>query len=571
MWWLGLTRSPGHAPANDGQVRTNSQERTGAPGQREADKEERPRRGRRNDYAYSFRQLFESAIDSIDDRLLVVDRDFRLVYANGALKSANGDEGVVGRYCYEVTHGMSRPCSTPECACPARAVWATGQAARSLHVHHLDDGTDAYFVVSASPVRDGRRRPVLVLEVMRDVTKRRELERETLEANRRLVALNAVASAVNQSLDLGVVLNSALDSALDVMGAEVGGILLLDEETRTLSYAVHRGVSEQFVLGMARLPLGEGIAGQAALSGQTLVVDDLADDPRVTRRVAVQEGLVAFVSVPLLSKDKVAGVLNIASRKPRSFSEQEVQLLTSLGHQLGTAIEKARLYEELRVRDRARAELLGQLISAQEDERRRLARDLHDVTGQALATIAVRLEALVGPQRLPSELVRERVQEMKGLLASSSQEVHRMIHDLRPSLLDDLGLPAALRSLARGALDPARIGLVLRVEDKENRLDPRTEIALFRIAQEAVSNILAHAHAHRARVSLAFGEERVVLAVEDDGVGFDPSDFARGNGTGSMGLLNMRERAELLGGTVTIETRPGGGTKVTADVPADQK
>jgi signal transduction histidine kinase len=265
----------------------------------------------------------------------------------------------------------------------------------------------------------------------------------------------------------------------------------------------------------------------------------------------------------------VVGVLNVASRKVRSFSQQEVQLLTALGHQLGIAIENAQLYRELQLKEQIRTELLRQLISAQEDERRRVARELHDVTSQALATLAVRLEALTTQSRLKAKDIANQLEGIKSLLASTSKEVHRLIYDLRPSLLDDLGLPAALRSCAHNALDAAGVEVHLEVIGQERRLPPQVEIALFRIAQEAITNIACHARAESAYLSLEFNDESIGLQIEDDGVGFDPSHvFSSPAGTSKgVGLLGMKERAELLGGTFTIDTRPGGGTRVAVEIP----
>lgn len=283
-----------------------------------------------------------------------------------------------------------------------------------------------------------------------------------------------------------------------------------------------------------------------------------------------EEGLNAFISVPLKSKEKVVGVLNIASRKPRPFHQQEVQLLTAVGHQLGIAIENAQLYQELQLKEQMRAELLRQIITAQEDERRRVARELHDVTSQALATLAVRVEALAAMPESSVKGIETQLEGIKALLDTTSKEVHGLIYDLRPSLLDDLGLPAALRSCAHNSLDAAGMEVHLEVVGQEKRLSPEVEIAVFRIVQEAVTNIASHAQAESAYISLEFKEKSVSIQVEDDGIGFD---FSQGFSSASVGhgagLLGMRERAELLGGTLTINTEPGGGTRVSVEIPVD--
>jgi len=519
------------------------------------------------------RDFLQTTIDSLDEELMVLDDQLRVIQANRSLYLKHKDEEVVGRYCYEVTHGSSHPCRPPSCTCPVRKVWQTGTPVRVIHVHNtIQEGIakDRYVEVSASPLYDTDGKITQVVELIRDVTESKEMEKRILEANRHLLALNAIASTVSQSMSLDIILNSALDKVLDLIEAEVGGILLLDEKTQTLSYQVHRGLSDQFVEGASSLALGEGIAGQVAECGETLVVDDISRDPRITRPVVTEEGLKAFVSVPLKSKERIVGVLNIASRKPRSFSQQEVQLLTALGHQLGIAIENAQLYRELQLKEQIRTELLRQIISAQEDERRRVARELHDVTSQALATIAVRLEALTAPSSSCAKEIKPQLEGIKSLLAATSKEVHRLIYDLRPSLLDDLGLPVALRSCAHNSLDAAGVEVYLEVVGQEKKLPPQVEIALFRIAQEAITNVACHARAESTYVSLEFKDKSIALQVEDDGIGFDLSQVFSSAGTSKgVGLLGMKERAELLGGTLSIDTKPCGGTRVAVEIPVD--
>jgi len=520
------------------------------------------------------RDFLQTIIDSLEDELIVLDSQLRITQANRRLYLNHEGAEIIGRYCYEVTHQLSHPCRPPSCECPVDKVWRTGMPTRVVHVHHTSRESvhaERYIEVSASPLRNGNGDITQVVELSRDITESKELEKRILEANRQLVALNEIASTVSQSLSLDIILNSALDKALEQVKAESGGILLLDEKSKTLSYRVHRGFSERYVQGVANLPLGEGIAGLVAQQGETLVVADMSQDSRVSRRAAVaEEGIKAFVAVPLKSKEKIVGVLNITSQEARQFSRQEVDLLTAMGHQLGIAIENAELYRELQFKEQIRTELLRRIISAQEDERRRVARELHDVTSQALATLGIRLEALTAARGPNGKDVEAILEEMKSLLATTSKDVHELIYNLRPSLLDDLGLPAALRSCARNSLEAAGVEVHLEVAGPENRLPPQVEITIFRIAQEAITNIASHAHAQSAYISLEFKEKGVAVQIEDDGIGFDLSQVLQlASVKESVGLRGMEERAQLLGGTLSIDTKPGSGTRVTVEIPID--
>ena len=520
------------------------------------------------------RDFLQTTIDSIDDELMVLDSQLRITQANKRLRLRYKDQEIMGHYCYEVSHGFDHPCRPPNYTCPLNEVKQTGTSVRVVHVLNTDhDGvsTEKYVEVSASPIYDGNGKISQIVELTRDITESTEAEKRILEANRQLVALNAIASTVSESLSLEVILNSALDKTLELINCDVGGILLLDEKSQTLSYAVHRGLSKRFVQGIAGLAPGEGIAGKAAQMGETLVVSDISKDGRVTRPVVAEENLKAFVSQPLMSKGRVVGVLNVASRKPRSFSQQEIQLLSALGHQLGTAIENARLYQELQSKEQMRAELLRKIISAQEDERRRVARELHDVTSQALATLAVRLEALAAMRGANVQEMASKIEETRALLTTTSDEVRRLIYALRPTVLDDLGLPAALRSCAANSLGAAGIEVHVEIVGEERRLTPQVEIAIFRIAQEAMTNVVRHARADSTYISLEFKEKSVALQIEDDGIGFDLSEESSSTDLSrrGAGLLGMKERAELLGGTLRIITRPSSGTRIEVEIQVD--
>ena len=228
--------------------------------------------------------------------------------------------------------------------------------------------------------------------------------------------------------------------------------------------------------------------------------------------------------------------------------------------------ELARLNRELQAREQWRGQLLTRVIVAQEDERKRIARELHDETSQTLSVLAMRLETAVAS--MPEGRVRERLADAKTLTVRALDELHRLIFDLRPSILDDLGLLPAIRWYAERTLAP--LGITTRCEcpDPERRLPPEMAIALFRVVQEAISNVARHSKAETVLIQCALTDGEVVLEIEDDGCGFEPAavsvsdDTARG-----LGLLGMRERVELIGGRLTIDSAPGRGAHVTVRVP----
>jgi signal transduction histidine kinase len=224
------------------------------------------------------------------------------------------------------------------------------------------------------------------------------------------------------------------------------------------------------------------------------------------------------------------------------------------------------LYRKLREREEWRGELLRKVISAQEDERRRIARELHDETSQTLSALAIGLETALA--KYPSDVSRARLVDAKALAVRTINELHRIIYDLRPSVLDDLGLLSAIRWYAERHLESRGISLRCEFAGTETRLAPETETALFRVVQEAVTNIAKHARADTVLIQSAERDGMLTIEIEDDGQGFDPSTLpppaARERG---LGLLGMRERVELLGGTLILDSAPGQGARIAVSVP----
>lgn len=227
--------------------------------------------------------------------------------------------------------------------------------------------------------------------------------------------------------------------------------------------------------------------------------------------------------------------------------------------------ELAVLNEELREKEQLRRQLLKKLISAQEEERKRIARELHDETSQASAALLLAIEG--SGKNLPDE-ARDQLQRMKAMADRVLDSIHRLIFDLRPSMLDDLGLPSALRFSAESHLEPRGLDLSVEVIGTERRLKPEIETTLYRIGQEAIANIERHADAQSVKITVEFGNEEVALHVEDDGQGFDPNELERPiKGARGLGLLGMRERAALLGGTFSVRSQPGKGTCISSTIP----
>jgi len=235
------------------------------------------------------------------------------------------------------------------------------------------------------------------------------------------------------------------------------------------------------------------------------------------------------------------------------------------------ALQAARL-EEAQQHDALRGELYRSVVAAQESERQRIARDLHDETGQALTAIGLGLRGLSGTLRQGNKKqAEETLRQLETMAAGSLTELQRLISDLRPSHLDDLGLPAALRWYAGALQERTKLRVSVETTGAERELDPALKIALFRVTQEALNNVIKHATAYSVDIRLAYEDKGLYLKVKDDGRGFDVLSARKNQGRVSLGLVGMQERASLLGGTCVVISTPGRGALVEVRIPYSQE
>jgi signal transduction histidine kinase len=295
----------------------------------------------------------------------------------------------------------------------------------------------------------------------------------------------------------------------------------------------------------------------------------------VTRPIAVLTGEAERIAggelatpIPDLGADEVGRLgrsLDVMRESLRSLLEHVAEVNAGLEQRVEERTKElndanARLTE----REEARAQLLRKVISAQEDERKRIARELHDETSQDLAVLAMGLEAAqdaIRGGRTP------RLDEVKAVAVRTLEDVHRLILDLRPSVLDDLGLLSAIRWYAERHLETRGISVRCEFGELDRRLPPEMETALFRVCQETMSNVARHAKASAVLVQVGVEDDEIRIEIEDDGRGFDPETAARREGRRPWGLMGIRERAEILGGSARIDSAPGQGTRVLVRIP----
>lgn len=388
---------------------------------------------------------------------------------------------------------------------------------------------------------------------------------------RELGTLNATAVAISGEQSLNEILQAALEKILDVMNLRAGWIFLAGSAGDTpLRLFAQSGLSPAFAAEEAKRELAHCVCERVLQNGHPLFVRDIYREcPCLKPEVVLAEGLVCHASVPLIAHDRVVGVLNVASAQAREFTPEEMTLLDSVGRQVGVAVENARLWEEVKHKEALRGQLLSQIITAQEAERKRIARELHDEAGQLLATLLVGLRTLENTPALP-DAAQHTVAGLKEVGKNVYEEIHRLAVQLRPNVLDQLGLVRALESYVRDFGE--RVGMKTDVETSGLnglQLPGEVEITIYRVVQEAFANAAKHAQASRVSVMLEKRNQALIAIIEDDGRGFDleavfhapPSDRPH------LGLFGMQERVALLGGRLTIESACGKGTTVFVEIP----
>ena len=368
--------------------------------------------------------------------------------------------------------------------------------------------------------------------------------------SRQLQSLEEVGNALATETDLDRLLDLVVRRLRELLGARVVA-LALPSGPESLRFAAVSGAD-----GL----LGTTISRSASKSGAVLErrrserIDSVMDDPEVHQEVSRLLNARTGMWVPLIARDRAIGVLQIHDKDgpDARFSHEDFRLAETFAARAAVAVELSQ---------RVARDAVRRVVEAQELERRRLARELHDETGQALTSILLGLKPL--EDALADDRSRAALAGLREHVVTALQDVRRLAVELRPAVLDDFGLVAALERLTDAFAEQRKVRVDFHSAMGEARLPAEIETALYRVVQESLTNIVKHANAHKVSVSIARRGSGVAAVIEDDGAGFDPRTV-REDG---LGLLGMRERLALLDGRLEIESRPGVGTTVVAEVP----
>ncbi len=378
--------------------------------------------------------------------------------------------------------------------------------------------------------------------------------------------LRSAGLAITRSLDFGAVYAALFEHLGRLVAFDRGKVMLLETGSRLKVRAV-------------LAPSGKLDFSDKPLESFDVEKNRAVSDVLTSRRsVCVEDTLTrpgwgggsagsierSWLGVPLLAAGEPIGLLTLVKAEPGYFIPEKIQLAEALCAPAAVAIANARLFEEVRIGREQIQTVSRKLVEGQEGERLRVARELHDDAGQLLSSLTLGLRRLEHEAHNP-DFILAHARELKQIADTAQESLHRLASDLRPAALDHLGLVPALAQLV------ARLskmgGPVIQLETlgfDGGRLTPAVDIALYRIAQEVLSNAVRHSGARRVSLVLTRREKTALMVVEDDGRGFDVEAASR---SGRLGLAGIRERAEMLGGTLLVESRPGAGATLVVEVP----
>jgi signal transduction histidine kinase len=376
--------------------------------------------------------------------------------------------------------------------------------------------------------------------------------------------LHRVIGILAAGLDLDVVVQRVADLITATTSTDVCFVHLLDKPSGRLQLRGATPPFDQFA-GRIELPVGDGVTGWvAAHCAPAVITDNKRADPRYLYIPELRgEDFTSMASVPMITRPgDLVGVLNVHTHDRREFTEADVELLGTVAGLMAGAIESASLHSKLAEREEAMERFAEQIVLLQETERRRLAGEIHDGISQRIVSLSFHLSAAADAVASDPAGAADQIARAQELAAGALDETRQAIAGLRPPVLDDLGLAASLESLARSTPLPD-----VQVDTVSTSLPEHVETAVYRIAQEALQNIMKHANAGHVHLRLSATAGTVLLEISDDGTGFDPATTVERVGPVGYGLPGMQQRAELLGGQLTAESSPGRGTVVRLRIP----
>lgn len=472
------------------------------------------------------------------------------------------------------------PARANDVAQGAIVIWSSeANAYNNHHVWLLSAiGTQASIAIRNARLLESSQRKAAEMARLKDSAQKRaeEMAKLNLTAQRKadeLALLNEVSRILSATLNLDNVLTKIMEQVEDLLAVEAGSLLLTDPANGDLVFQIALGDKANEVKPF-RVPKGQGIAGRVVQTGKPLVVSDAGRDQRHFKALDEKTHFTTrnMLCVPLVVQEQVIGVLEVMNKKAGDFTQSDTDLLKSIASYAAIAIENARLYETLETEH-------NRTIEAEQEARKKLASDLHDGPTQLVAAVMMNLDFATKALEKDPSLIPKTISEMQELTSRASHQMRTLLFELRPLVLEKQGLGAALQVFLdrrQKDVEDRNTNLSLKIETDNSdgdvtRREGTVEATIFAIVQEAVNNAIKHAKADNIGIELKETPDGIYTSISDDGAGFDIEAVLKNYETrGSLGLLNLRERAEAIGGEFSMESKLGFGTRTSIFVPQEK-
>jgi PAS domain S-box-containing protein len=431
------------------------------------------------------------------------------------------------------------------------------------------DGSPIHVLISSRRYENPQTGDVEFEGIIKDITHRKRTEEDLKQRNRELSILNSIALALNHNMPLDQILLETLKNIIKVLRLKRGAIIFIDREEKKTRVRAQYGLPLANPEKNNPFSFKDKLLRKYLFEGQT----DLKPEPTFptfrARYQTKQKKFTPWLTCFLITfKGKSVGFFGLDIPSSHILSQHEIHLMGSLGNFLGGTIENAQMMETIR---RHRYELRGlteKLFQSQEEERRRIARELHDEAGQSLTAVKLALERLEENVKPKENNFGEDIREIRNMINRTSSEIRRLSFHLHPTLLIDLGLEPALNLYFKEIQNHSGLDIDFNMVGFDQRLNVDIETVFYRFSQEALTNALKHSGAENFRLSIIKSYPRIIFLAEDDGIGFDTRNI--GNDKRSLGLLGMRERASLLGGTFHLRSTSRAGTRIRIEIPLQE-
>lgn len=432
-----------------------------------------------------------------------------------------------------------------------------------VFAHRTSAGESRTVVVDSSPIVFGGRS--LLLAIVHDHTEHRRLRSALEQCRREMKTLNRLSEIFDSPRPLEELYNEIVDEICAATGFPIAGIGLYDEAARKITIHGRKILPDGNERPIVELPLDSSPSGVVIRSGKPLIEKNLFTNPRYTTTGLAQTPAQVYIGYPMKVGKKIIGCLTVVHADRIEIDKNLTQWIETLANYVAVLTARKREEEELHRSRELLREWSKDTQTAIEDERRRIALELHDELGQQLSLLMLDLGMVETelPRSTPS--LREKIRSMMKLTDTAIRSVQRISSELRPQLLDDLGLGAAAAWAVKQFQARTKIKCTVLITPPDLKTDQQRSIVIFRILQEALTNVMRHSKATRVHVRLSGNDSTIALKVSDNGIGISPEKIHDAN---SIGLMGMRERVRPLNGSVMIVNRGGVRTEVRVSIGA---